>query len=268
MSVSTGERMKITILGARGSVPAEGEDMLEFGGATSCVLIQTGDDSVFFDAGTGIMKCPNLGNSRISLFLTHPHIDHLMGFPFFPCINEKDRIIDIYAVKSGDESAKKQFANLLSPPLWPARAEDYPADIRFHDITFPVKVGNAVITGIPSVHPGGGWVYKFKCGGKSVVYATDYEYDEGKVGELIDFAFETDLLLMDAQYTEEEFEKKRGFGHSSHILALEIAKKCRAKKVRFVHHDPTHTDEFLRKMEAQVKAENTSFARRGEVIDL
>ncbi len=268
MSISTGERMKITILGARGSIPTEGAEMLEFGGATSCVLIETDEWAVFFDAGTGIVNAPEIGDKKIAIFLTHPHIDHLLGLPFFPYITDKSKHIDFYAVKSGVLSARQQLDKLLCPPLWPCSADDYPANFEFHDIEFPVKLGDISITGIPSVHPGGGIVYRLECGGKSMVYATDYEYRDDHIGELIDFAKDTDLLLFDAQYTDEEFEKRRGYGHSTPSLGVIVARKSGAKEVRFVHHDPTHTDEFLLNMEEKIKTEDISFARRGEVIDL
>ncbi len=268
MDISIGERMKITILGARGSIPTEGADMLEFGGATSCVLIETDTEAVFFDAGTGIMKSPDIGDKNISLFLTHPHLDHLLGLPFFPYIFKKEKKIDFYAAENSCMSAKKQLSLMMSPPLWPCTTDEYPANFVFHDIAFPVRINGMVIEGIPSVHPGGGVVYKLTCKEKTVVYATDYEYDEEKIGELIDFAEDADLLLFDAQYTDEEFAKKKGFGHSTPAQGLEVAKKCGAKTVRFVHHDPGHSDEFLLKMEAEIKTDTIAFARRGEVIYL
>ena len=79
--------MKITILGARGSVPINGRETLEFGGATSCVLVETDEQAVFLDAGTGIIKSPDVGSRHISILITHPHLDHMIGMPFFPYNN-------------------------------------------------------------------------------------------------------------------------------------------------------------------------------------
>ena len=89
-----------------------------------------------------------------------------------------------------------------------------------------------------------------------------------KSGELIDFSKDCDLLLFDAQYTDEEFEARRGFGHSTVAQGMEVMKKSGAKNIRFVHHDPRHTDEFLREMERPIKSEAAAFARKDEVIIL
>ena len=273
--------MKITILGARGSVPTEGEGMLEFGGATSCVLIEAEDRAVFLDAGTGIMNAPEVGDKHLSIFLTHPHLDHILGLPFFPYLLEKNKKIDFYAKKSETHSAKAQVSEVLSPPLWPCSADDYPANIAFHDMTLPVKLGDVLIEGIPSNNPGGGTVYKITYGGKSAVYATDYEYDPSKKDELVAFAKGADLLMIDGQYTKDELEGKRGYGHSTPESGIRIMKESGAKMIRFVHHDPMHTDDFLRKMEAEAiklsgvsdtdnegRTKQVAFARKGEVIIL
>lgn len=260
--------MKVTILGARGSIPTEGPEMLEFGGGTSCVLVESDDQAVFLDAGTGIINAPNVGDKEISILMTHPHLDHVLGLPFFPYIFEKGRKIGFYAGKNGILNTYEQLGTVFSNPLWPCRIEDYPSDITFHDAEFPLQIGGFTVTGIPSVHPGGGTVYRLEENGKSVIYATDYEYEEDKVGELIEFAKDCDLLFFDAQYTDDEFERRRGYGHSTVAQGLDVMKKSGTKKIRFVHHDPRHGDDFLRKMEADVKSEHVAFARKDEVIIL
>ena len=146
--------MKVTILGARGSIPTEGPEMLEFGGGTSCVLVESDDQAIFLDAGTGIINAPNVGDKEISILMTHPHLDHVLGLPFFPYIFEKGRKIGFYAGKNGILNTYEQLGTVFSNPLWPCRIEDYPSDITFHDAEFPLQIGGFTVTGIPSVHPG------------------------------------------------------------------------------------------------------------------
>ena len=260
--------MKITVLGATGSIPVEGSDHLEFGGATSCFLVETVDQAVYLDAGSGIVRTPDIGSRSVSVLLSHPHIDHILGMPFFPYLSEKDRRIDFYACKNGGLTAREQLDSLISVPLWPVTVEGYSSDFRCHDVTGPFDIGNIHVEYIDSVHPGGGTVFKLTEDGHSVVYATDYEYDEERIGELISFAKDCDLLFFDAQYTDDEFEARKGFGHSTPAQGMLVMNESGAKSIRFVHHDPRHDDKFLKKMEDVIRSDKARFARKDEVIIL
>ena len=202
--------LKITILGARGSIPTEGKDMMEFGGATSCVLVETDENAVFLDAGTGITAAPEMPGKKVSVFITHPHIDHLLGIPFFPCLAKEDEWIDFYATSKDNFSTGAQIAKILSEPLWPCTINDYPANIRLHNLTFPVEFDGIKVTGMESNHPGGSTIFKVEYNGLSVVYATDYEHTDEKDEEHIEFCRGADLLLYDGQYTPEEYNIKKG----------------------------------------------------------
>ncbi len=260
--------MKITILGARGSIAISGKEVQEFGGATSCVLVQTDEEALFIDAGTGIISSPDIGERRISVLISHPHIDHLTGLPFFPYIYEKDRQIDVYAVRRGNLSTSMMLDRLISPPLWPLRLADYNSDLVCHDIERAFMIGDIRVDLMEGIHPGGCSIFRITHAGHSLVYATDYEHDEENLHSLISFANNTDLLLYDAQYTDEEYETKKTFGHSTAKIGLQVMKESRAKQMRFVHHDPHHTDSMLREMEQAVRSDSVSYAREGEVIEL
>lgn len=260
--------MKITILGARGSVPIDGKDMLEFGGATSCVLVQTDELALFLDAGTGIIHAPDVGSREIKILLTHPHFDHLIGLPFFPYNGEKGRKIDVYGRGNGEMSVFDNLERLISPPLWPCTIADYLADYEIHEMDSSICIGDAQITALYSRHPGGSLLFRITNKGKSVVYATDYEYDDEGLADITEFCMNTDLLLIDGQYTDEEFAARRGYGHSTVAQGMRIMENAHARNIRFVHHDPRHTDAMLTEMERPIKSENASFARQGEEIVL
>jgi len=261
-----GDNMKITVLGARGSVPVEGKSVSEFGGATSCVLVETKECAIFLDAGSGIIKAPDTKDKSISILLSHPHLDHLLGLPFFPSLSIKDRIIDFYAKECDGKSVSDIIDGVFAPPYWPCRIKDYPSDFRCHNLTFPMTIGDVLIEAIESNHPGGSLIFKLTNEGKSMVYATDYEYDEAEAYKLISFAQNTDLLFFDSQYTDEEIITKKGFGHSTIARGLKVMKECGAGRVRLVHHDPYHDDEFLKEIEKEFRTDNVSLARRGEEI--
>lgn len=258
----------ITLLGVRGSTPVSGTNKTEFGGATSSVLFRAGGQAIFLDAGTGIINAPETIEEPISILITHYHIDHLQGLAFFPTLMERDRRIDLYWDAAKDGSLKELIDRLFVPPLWPLKIEEYPADVHFNNKPLPLEIGGVRVEGIESNHPGGSIIYKLTYEGRSFVYATDYEYDDESAKRLIDFARGTDLLLLDSQYTEEEYAARKGFGHSTLKQGMKIIEACKPGMVRFVHHDPRHDDEFLRKMEKEVATDTIAFAREGEEITL
>lgn len=258
--------MKIQILGARGSVPTDGKDMMEFGGATSCVMVETDKSVIFLDAGTGIISAPDSPGKDAYVFITHPHADHLIGLPFFPYLFMDNRKIEIFANEREGLGAYDQIAKLMSEPLWPCTIMDYPAETVCTDVSFPLDLGDVKILGIGSNHPGGSSVLKLEADGASVVYATDYEHSDENDEELASFCAGADLLLFDGQYTPEEYAQKTGYGHSTPQKGVEIMKKSGVKMLRIVHHDPFHNDLYLREMEAAIKTDNIAFARQGEVI--
>lgn len=259
--------MRIEILGARGSVPTEGIHMLEFGGATSCLMVQTDRQAIFLDAGSGMLNAPSVGDKEVFILLTHTHLDHLLGLPYFPLFWEKRHIV-LYVKARGGLSAKEQVERLISPPLWPVGLEQYTAQIECRDLELPLTLGDITVEGMESFHPGGSTIYKLTQGEKSFVYATDYEHTEKKCRQLVSLAAGTDLLMYDAQYTEEEYEKHRGFGHSTVEEGLKVFRESGAKRILFVHHNPHHTDEILRAREADLKCANAAFAREGDCIEL
>ncbi len=260
--------MKIKVLGARGSVPTTGKDMLIYGGSTSSVLVETEDRAIFLDAGTGIQTSPDIGDKQITILISHPHFDHLIGLPFFPYLSEKGIRIDLYGENRFGMTLNEHLTKLIAPPLWPLAMDYYPADTFCHDIESDFSIGDVSVSFMGSNHPGGGTIFRIERNGKSLVYATDYEHDKRCDQKLIDFANDTDLLFYDAQYTQEEYERFKGFGHSTVETGLSIMEQCHAKQLRFVHHDPRHTDEMLRKMEEKVACENIAFAKEGEEIFL
>lgn len=270
--------MKITILGARGSIPVDGREYLEYGGATSCVLIETQDQALYLDAGTGIMHTPDIGDKSVSIVLTHPHIDHLVGLTFFPYLMKKDRHIDIYGAIRDGHTIEQQYERCISKPFWPLTIPDYPSDVAYHDLTGPVTIGDISLTFMESNHPGGGLVIRAGHDGRSVVYATDYEHGDDHLSgvspvecacdSLTEFAHDTDLLIYDAQYTDEEYPAYKGYGHSTVSEGLKVMRDSGARSIRFVHHDPRHTDAMLREMEDAVRSDTVSFAREGDVIEL
>lgn len=256
--------MKITILGTRGSVPVHGENFSIHGTATSCYKVQAGNEEIYLDAGSGIANTLPDTTSRITILLTHMHLDHLIGLPFFTALTEKDRQIDIYAHERAGLLPKEAIDQLISNPFWPCKIEDYPAHVSYHLLPQKFSLGDVVVDTLEGSHPGGSTLYKLTYQGKSFVYATDFEHNPEASEALKDFAKDCDLMFYDAQYTEAEYELYKGYGHSTPQEGIKLAKAANVKKLLFIHHAPWRSDRDFEHLEQTFG--QGSFARSNEEI--
>ena len=249
----------LKILGARGSMPVAGKEYMEYGGSTSCYRVRVDDEEIYLDAGSGILKSTPESHTHITILLTHMHLDHIIGLPFFMALSQKNRVIDIYSRKRSGLSAREAINRMISPPYWPLKVENYPANVRYHEIDDnknEFKIGNVDIEMMEGIHPGGSTIYRLNYKGKSLVYATDFEHTPESCKDLINFASDCDLLMYDAQYKSEEYEKYKGYGHSTPEAGLNVAKEANSKKLLFIHHSPSRNDEELSEMELNLSLQN------------
>ncbi len=256
--------LRLTVLGCRGSIPVSCDRMRQFGGNTSCYLVESGGETLLLDAGTGLPGAPP-GTGPVHIVLTHCHFDHVLGLPMFPALFSPEREVHLYGRTRGGLSLREQIARLISPPLWPVAPEAYPARILFHELELPQQIGAFTVDGMETAHPGGSLVLKVSAAGKMLIYATDFDHIGGAGDRLAEFSRGADLLLYDAQYTGEEYAAKTGFGHSTAEAGIVVQRKSGAKQLLLIHHDPAQTDEMLL---AREKASGVRFAREGDVIRL
>jgi phosphoribosyl 1,2-cyclic phosphodiesterase len=276
----------IKFYGVRGSTPVCETGFQKFGGNTSCIYadLLTNDLNktiAIFDAGTGIRK---LGKEisegalpdtdTIYLLFTHFHWDHIQGLPFFEPAYMPTKKLKIFSPhhEMQEKQLKHIFEVQMQEEYFPVQLDRMGAKFQFITekdykmqlssesyITFDYRLHN---------HPGGAFSYRFSAKGKTVVLCTDLEHGKEIDMEVVRFCEGADLLIHDAQYTDEELIIHRGWGHSSYSQAIEVAKLAKVKQLVFTHHDPDHNDDFLEKKEreCQMIFPNCKIAREGLAI--
>ena len=251
--------MKVKVWGARGSVPAPGPEMNEYGGNTSCVELELADEStLILDAGTGIR---GLGvawaakRPQINILLTHLHLDHIQGLMFFaPCFRAESSIT-IWGPSSPEASLEARIGRYISAPLSPVEVRELPCDVSFLDTPATEwQLGSARIRAESVTHRGPTLGYRVTdSDGTSVTYISDHEPGLGSPLEKLErewisgygLASKTDLLIHDCQYTDDEYPDHVGWGHSRLTDALTFARRTEALRLLLFHHDPLHSDDFL-----------------------
>ena len=264
--------IRVKLMGVRGTMPVHRKNCQVFGGATSCVFVKAAGEAVILDAGTGLSGNAYReffgGAKRFSLLLTHSHVDHIMGFPAFPQLFDPACEGEVFLKTREGLDARAQVEALMSPPLWPVKTGAFRARVEFRDVEAGFNIGQIRVDTMESNHPGGSTIYKLSAFGKSLVYATDYEPLSDAPEDFLSFAGGCTLLLLDAQYTGEDYLRTKGFGHSTIDRSAAIALNCGAKQTVFVHHDPSRTDAQLLELESGLSIPGLRFGREGEEVIL
>ncbi|MGI9542434.1 MAG: MBL fold metallo-hydrolase [Cyclobacteriaceae bacterium] len=250
--------MKITIWGARGSIPSSGPDTTYFGGNTSCVEVSYQDQLLILDAGSGLRRLNQSRKpfgKRIDILLTHLHFDHIQGLGFFDPLFDPETEFHIWGPASSSQSLQSRLNRYLSPPLFPVHIRDLTSNLIFHEIDRSVfEIGPLQLESNFIFHPGPTVGFRISSQHAVFTYMPDHEPALGG-GSLstdpqwlsgIDLAWEADLMIHDAQYTSEEYQLRKGWGHSSMEDASNFASLANVKHLLLFHHDPGHSDDHLK----------------------
>ena len=281
-----GKPFYVRFWGVRGSYPTTDLNTRNFGGNTSCVEMVAGRRRLIFDAGTGIIALGQSlsGNSAALqpsyIFLSHTHLDHILGLSFFEPLLTAHRRTYILGPSAHRQTLATRLELLTRTSLFPVSLDDLKGEkeiwslrggefLRFkagddrprisrRHTTMAFDDEPTIATHKSPAHPRDGvMLYRVSYRGKSVVYATDIEQRRGGYPDVIAFARGADLLIHDAQYLRSEYfskaKSKRGWGHSTVEMAAAVAKKAKVKRLVLFHHEPLHDDRTMRDIERRAK---------------
>lgn len=274
--------LTVRFWGVRGSVPSPGAHTSGVGGNTSCVEVRCGDETIVLDAGTGLRGLGErlLAGERpveASILFSHVHWDHIQGFPFFSPLFRQATELALYG-KPDHGSLEGALARQMMAPGFPVNLDAVPAALSYRDLPLgrPFVVGGATVRAARLNHPDGVIAYRIEYDGRVVVFATDTEHYADRIDrDLVTLAEGADLLIYDAQYTPEEYAgviggARIGWGHSTWVEGVRVARAAGAASLVLFHHDPGHDDAAVAAIEraARTILPGTVAAREGLEIHL
>ena len=215
-----------------------------------------GEPPLILDMGTGLRALGhhlNLGLVPVgkplggNCLLTHLHYDHILGTPFFPPMRDPGALLEIYGPSQADDSLQSTMASMVKPPFFPVHMSDFRGELRYHDLkgNDGFQLGGIAIKVRTIPHIGNTLGFRIEADGAAVAYLPDHQapVDRATVSlDVLELCDGADLLIHDAQYTEEEFVELFDWGHSTPAYAVQVANEAGVRRLDLFHHDPGHTD--------------------------
>jgi len=265
--------MKFKFWGVRGSIPTPGPKTVKYGGNTTSIEVRTASNELLIlDAGTGIFALAQtlLSQSPLEahILITHTHWDHIQGLPFFLPLLMANNHIHIYGGLDPvtQQGIERALAVQLQYSYFPISPVQLKAKVHYHTLLpgEAVEIGGVKVTPIVLNHPVLNFGYRLEdTDGSALFFTGDYEmpqnpyqpddmdyasnqqFIDDKLQEVLAVMQGVDALIVDSSYTDAEYEKKVGWGHSSYSAALSLATQAKAKRLFFTHHEPTRSDSEL-----------------------
>ena len=251
--------MKVRFWGVRGSVATPGPEFLRYGGNTTAVEVRgSGDHRLLIDLGTGVTQLAKelmdaefgRGEGELPILLSHTHLDHIQGLPFFTPFFIRGNQIRIIGPKLADTSLIETLQNHLNPHYSPLYGlENLAAGVRIETIAHGASVelpGFKVSAAAMPHGPMTSFAFRIEADGATLAFVGDAEYaDSGAFHRAIELVRDADLLIHDAMFTDDAYELRRGWGHSPVSDAIAVAEAAGCRHLALFHHNPDATDDDI-----------------------
>ncbi|MGH8981408.1 MAG: MBL fold metallo-hydrolase [Acidimicrobiales bacterium] len=247
--------MDLTFFGVRGSCPCAGREYGRVGGNTSCTLVSVeGEPPLVLDLGSGLralgeLLCRKEAPLEATALLSHLHIDHLLGLPFFGPLHEPGARLTVFGPPQEGARLRDILDRAVKPPFFPVTMAELGGEVDVREVDDEeLRIGAIGVRAARVPHPGVTLGFRVTAGGRSVVYIPDHQAppDCREVPEPVRALCDgADLLVHDAQYTDAEYAAKPDWGHSTVSYALRVAAASGVRRLALFHHDPSHSDEDM-----------------------
>jgi ribonuclease BN (tRNA processing enzyme) len=257
--------MELEFWGVRGSVPV------------SCTVIRSAAGGfLIVDAGTGIRR---LGEKilvesrgarlRLDILLTHFHLDHVIGLPFFVPLYSPQTVIT-FTSSAAPKETERYLGGLQAGRYFPISFKESGSRKVFRKLDETEKrMSGLKVSSCPLIHPQGNVAYRIEEDGRSVVLATDTEPPEAGLDErLAAFIQGATYFIYDAMFTPKEYSTRQGWGHSTWLEGTKLARKAGVRNLVLSHLNPDHDDRQVTEIVRLAKKEfpRTMAAREGWTV--
>ena len=263
--------MRVKVYGCRGSLPTTRDIASKYGSNTSCIAVETKEQSLILDAGSGIAQMDKITKlfkrkeKPFDILLSHLHLDHLLGLTVFSKVwmNSPDDLVRIYTLGRDGRPLKEQIFGIFEPPYWPVSMTQF-ANVECIAIEedIPYQIGCFTITPFGAAHPDKTTSFHITDGNFTIVYLLDSETPalsaEGWEA-LVKYCTNADLVVFDAAYSAIDYPHKKGWGHSTIEDGFKLAQSSGCKKMMFTHFGFEYGDQELEILEFQAKAQGDAF---------